>query len=57
MKKAICVILALASAFTLTGCTSVYSNFKEIEQLLVIQALQRRLIFEPCALDDHFSEA
>ena len=37
MKKAICVILALASAFTLTGCTSVYSNFKEIEQLLVIQ--------------------
>ena len=39
MKKAICVILALASAFTLTGCTSVYSNFKEIEQLLVIQDL------------------
>ena len=37
MKKAICVILALASVFTLTGCTSVYSNFKEIEQLLVIQ--------------------
>ena len=37
MKKAICVILALASALTLTGCTSVYSNFKEIEQLLVIQ--------------------
>ena len=37
MKKAICVILVLASAFTLTGCTSVYSNFKEIEQLLVIQ--------------------
>ena len=37
MKKAICVILALAAALTLTGCTSVYSNFKEIEQLLVIQ--------------------
>lgn len=37
MKKAICVILALASAFTLTGCTGVYSNFKEIDQLLVIQ--------------------
>ena len=32
-------------------------DFDAGEQLLVIQALQRRLIFEPCALDDHFSEA
>ena len=41
MKKAICVILALASAFTLTGCTSVYSNFNEIGQLLVSQDMGR----------------
>lgn len=37
MKKAICVILVFASVLMLTGCTSVYSNFKEIEKLLVIQ--------------------
>ena len=34
-----------------------FGDFDAGEQLLVIQALQRRLIFEPCALDDHFSEA
>ena len=39
MKRILSILLAAASALSLCGCGSIYSNYKEIEQLLVIQTM------------------
>ncbi len=39
MKKLVCLITAVAAAANLSACGSVYSNYREMEQLLVLQTL------------------
>lgn len=39
MKKLVCLIIAVAAAVNLSACGSVYSNYREMEQLLVLQTL------------------
>ncbi len=39
MKKLVSLLLALAMMPGLAGCGSVYSNYREMEQLLVLQTM------------------
>ena len=39
MKKLLCMLLALAMLPALSGCGSIYSNYQQLESLLVIQAM------------------
>lgn len=39
MKKWLCVLILLCMIPALTGCGSIYSNFREVEQILAIQTM------------------
>ncbi len=39
MKKLLALLLALALAPGLTGCGSIYSNYREVEQILAVQTM------------------
>ena len=39
MKRALCILLVLAMLPSLCACGSIYSNYREMEQLLVLQTM------------------